>query len=334
MTISASCFYARRPLTASPSPSPADPETAPSADRGRAASPWAGYALAAAGAILFASKGVIIKLAYEEGLDAETLLALRMALSVPIYVAIGAVAIARGGRPAALTGREAAAIAGVGALGYWFASYMDFLGLLYVSAPFERLILFTYPLFTVLLGAAFFRQPFRLGALAAFAVSYAGLALVFVQDMQAAGLEATRTGALLVLASAVAFALYQLLAKGPIGRVGPKLFTCLAMSAAGALAVAQFLLLRDVALLGALSVRAWLICLALATVGTVAPSFLLSAALSRISAQANAAIGTVSPVATLALAAILLGEPASAVDVAGALLVLAGVGWFTLGERR
>jgi drug/metabolite transporter (DMT)-like permease len=318
----------------SPAPNPADPEVVPPGDASRSAAPWTGYALAAAGAILFASKGVIIKFAYAEGLDTETLLALRMALSVPIYLAVGLAALARTGRPAALTGRELAAIAAVGALGYWFASYMDFLGLVYVSAPFERLILFTYPLFTVLIGAAFFSQPFRMSALAAFAVSYSGLALVFVQDVQVAGFEATRTGTLLVLASAVAFALYQLLAKGPIGRVGPKLFTCVAMSAAGVVAIAQFLLIRDVGLLGGLSVRAWIICLVLATVGTAAPSFLLSAALSRISAQANATIGTVSPIATLILAAALLGESVTLVDVAGAALVLAGVGWFTLADRR
>jgi drug/metabolite transporter (DMT)-like permease len=287
-----------------------------------------------AGAVLFASKGVFIKLAYAEGVDTETLLALRMALSVPIYAAIGAAAIARAGRPAALDGRTLLTIAGVGALGYWFASYMDFLGLVYVSAPFERLILFTYPLFTVLLGAAFFRQPFRASALAAAGVSYLGLALVFVKDADVAGLEATRTGALLVLASALAFALYQLFAKGLIGRIGPKLFTCLAMSAAGAVAIAQFLVMRDLSILAGLTARAWIICALLATVGTVAPSFLLSAALHRISAQANAAIGTVSPIATLILAAALLGERVTAIDVAGALLVVAGVGWFTLSERR
>jgi drug/metabolite transporter (DMT)-like permease len=315
-------------------PPPVDPETVPAAASRRTATPWAGYGLAMAGAVLFASKGVFIKFAYAEGVDTETLLALRMALSVPIYAAIGAAAVARAGRPAALDGRTLLAIGAVGALGYWFASYMDFLGLVYVSAPFERLILFTYPLFTVLLGAAFFRQPFRTSALAAAGVSYLGLALVFVKDVDVAGLEATRTGALLVLASALAFALYQLFAKGLIGRIGPKLFTCLAMSAAGAVAIAQFLVVRDLSILASLTPRAWAICALLATVGTVAPSFLLSAALHRISAQANAAIGTVSPIATLALAAVLLDERVTPVDVAGALLVVAGVGWFTLSERR
>lgn len=316
---------------------PANPEAPRLSARGAPApsgAPWVGYALAAAGAILFSSKGVIIKFAYAEGVDTETLLALRMGLSAPVYVAIGLLALAREGRPAALDGRMTAGVLAVGLLGYWFASYTDFLGLAYISAPFERLILFTYPLFTVLLGAAFFGQPFRMRALAAFGLSYAGLALVFAKDMRVAGLGATQAGAALVLCSAVAFALYQLLAKPRIGLVGPKLFTCIAMSGAAVGAIVQFLIVRDVSVLAELSARAWTVALVLAFVGTLAPSFLLSAALHRISAQANALIGTVSPVATLALAALLLAEPVTAIDLAGAALVLAGVGWFTLADRR
>lgn len=317
-----------------PTSTPADPEVVAEPTPPRADRPWVGYALAAAGAILFSAKGVIIKFAYAEGVDTETLLALRMALSVPIYAAIGVFALAKTGRPAALDLRLGTAIFFIGLLGYWFASYTDFLGLVYISAPFERLILFTYPLFTVLLGAAFFGQPFRAKALLAFGLSYAGLALVFAKDVDTTGYDAVLTGTLLVLSSAVAFALYQLLAKPRIGLVGPKLFTCLAMSAAGVGAIVQFFLIRDLSVIASLSARAWLIALILATVGTVLPSFLLSAALSRISAQANAVIGTVSPVATLALAALLLDERVTAVDLAGAALVLAGVGWFTLTERR
>lgn len=318
-----------------PTTTPSDPEVV--VDREpppRATAPWAGYALAAAGAILFASKGVLIKFAYAENVDTETLLALRMGLSAPVYVAIGLTAVARAGRPAELDRRTFAKVLAVGALGYWFASYVDFLGLAYISAPFERLILFTYPLFTVLFGAIFFRQPFRLRSLAAFGLSYVGLALVFAKDMQAAGLDATRAGAFLVLASAIAFALYQLLAKGLIGQLGPKLFTCIAMSSAAMIAIAQFLVVRDVHVLTTLSSRAWAIAAMIAVFSTVLPSFLLSAALHRITAQANAAIGAMSPIATLLLAAAFLDEMVTASDVAGTVLVLAGVGWFTLAERR
>ena len=291
-----------------------------------------GYAFAAIGAILFSTKAVAIKLAYTEPVDAATLLALRMALSVPIYIAIGALAIVglrRKGAPLP-TGGIIIRAALVGALGYWFASYTDFLGLEYISAQFERLILFAYPLFVVIFGAMFFHQPMRLRALAAIGVSYAGLALIFAE--KAGGGSATIIGTVLVLSAAVAFAFYQLLAKSIITVMGPRLFTCVAMSGAAIGAFITFLVGHPPADL-LVSQRVFGLSVFLAIGATVLPSFFLNAALHRISAQSNSAIGTVSPVVTIVLAAIFLGEALTPAGIIGAVLVLAGVGWFTLADR-
>jgi drug/metabolite transporter (DMT)-like permease len=295
---------------------------------------WIGYTCAALGAALFSTKAIIIKLAYAEAINAETLLALRMALSLPFYAAVGWLSVRdkrrRGeGLPAAAEIMRAGL---VGMLGYWFASYTDFLGLVYISAQFERLILFTYPAFVVLFGALFFRQPIRMRALAGIGISYAGLALIFAADLTALGTDIAK-GAGLVLSAAVAFALYQLLAKGSIARIGPRLFTCIAMSGAAAAALLQFALTQP---LGSLLVGPALFGygVLLAIGATVVPSFLLNVALHRISAQANATIGTLSPVITILLAVAVLGEEITWIDVAGTALVLAGVGWFTLADRR
>ena len=217
-------------------------------------------------------------------------------------------------------------------LGYWFASYTDFIGLEFISAQFERLILFTYPLFVVIFGALFFRQPMRLRALGAIGVSYAGLMLIFVEKVESGGSNAV-IGAGLVLCSALAFALYQLLAKSVIAEMGPRLFTCVAMSGAAAGAFVTFFVSHPAADL-AVSQRVFGLSIFLAIGATVLPSFFLSAALHRISAQANAAIGTVSPVVTIVLAAIFLGEALQPAGIVGAALVLAGVAWFTLADRR
>jgi drug/metabolite transporter (DMT)-like permease len=296
--------------------------------------PLAGYALAALGAALFSTKGVLIKLAYAEGIGTETLLALRMGLAVPFYLAIGTLAlrerlaVEQPLPPRAVVARAAL----VGVLGYWFASYVDFLGLVYISAQFERLILFTYPAFVVLFGVLFFSQPVRPGILAGVAVSYAGLALIFATKLDALGPDVAK-GAGLVLAAAIAFALYQLLAKGLIGVVGPRLFTCIAMSAAAVAALVQFALTEPLSRL-IVTPRLFAYALFLAIGATVLPSFLLNAALHRISAQANATIGTLSPVITILLAVAILGETFGWVDAAGTALVIAGIGWFTLAERR
>lgn len=292
-----------------------------------------GYLFAATGALLFSTKAIVIKLAYEEAIDAETLLALRMAVALPFFAVIAALAI----RDRRRRGEELPSLsltlkaAAVGAMGYWFASYMDFLGLEFISASFERLILFTYPFFVVVFGAMFFRQPIRLRVLLAVGVSYIGLALIFIEKM---GEESSNTvvGASLVLAAAIAFALYQLIAKGLIENIGPRLFTCIAMGGAAFGAFAQFFLTHNASEL-LVSGRLYLLAFFLAIGATVLPSFFLNAALHRISAQANAIIGTLSPVATILLAVVILSEKLTLTDAFGTALVLAGVGWFALSER-
>ncbi|MDB5296960.1 MAG: protein of unknown function transrane [Phycisphaerales bacterium] len=296
--------------------------------------PWAGYLFAAGGATLFSTKAVLIKLAYAKGINTETLLALRMGLSLPVFLAIGLRA-ARGrrrrGEPPAGP-RLLARAAWVGVLGYWLASYADFLGLNYVSAHFERLILFTYPGFVLLFGTAFFGQRVLARAVLALGLSYAGLAVILAADLRAGGGNNILLGAGLVLAAAVSFALYQLLAKGVIGRMGPQLFTCVAMAAASGAALGQFLLTqRPAALWGGPTLLGYGLLLAVGA--TVLPALMLNAALHRISAQANSAIGTISPVVTIALAALVLDEPLGPAGVAGAVLVIAGVAWFTLADR-
>ncbi len=291
-----------------------------------------GYLLAAIGAILFSTKAVAIKFAYQDHVDAETLLALRMGLSTPFYLVIGAHALRdrrRTGKP--LPGaRRVLAASAVGLLGYWVASYLDFLGLEYVSAQVERLILFTYPIFVVIFGALLFGQRITRNALVAVAISYVGLAVIFGENTAIGGHDALLGGGL-VLGAALAFAFYQLLAKDLIREIGPRLFTCIAMTAAAVGAIVQFFVTHPAGAL-AVSGRVWATAFFIAIGSTVLPSFLLNAALHRISAQANATIGTLSPVATIILAYLILGETLSPIAWLGTALVIAGVGWFTLSE--
>ncbi len=292
-----------------------------------------GYAFAAIGAVLFSTKAIIVKLAYDVRLDPETLLALRMAFSLPFYLGIGALALRerqRSGLALPAPGQWIRA-AFVGLLGYWFASYLDFLGLTYISAQFERLILFTYPLFVVLLGAAFFAQPVSRRILAAIAVSYSGLALIFSENFSLQGAHVA-LGAAFVLVSSIAFALYQLLAGNAMRGMGPRLFTCVAMTGAALGAFVQFFVGHPAdALLVTGTPLAYSVLIAIGA--TVIPSFFLNAALHRISAQANSAIGTISPVVTILLSAAILGEPLTAIGITGALLVIGGIGWFTLTNK-
>ena len=306
----------------------------PSRPNPRHAHPLAGYLMAACGAVLFSTKSVVIKLAYEVGISPEALITLRMGLAAPAYLVIGALAVRRQRRRGDIAPDLGLMVraALVGVLGYWVASYTDFLGLTRITAQFERLILFTYPAMVLVFGALWFGIPIRRSALAGIAVSYLGLALLFGAKLHDLG-PGVAVGGGLVLVAAAAFALYLLLAKPLISRIGSGLFTCIAMSGAAAATVIQFVLTQPLAsILVGPKLLAYGAFLAIGA--TILPSFLLNAALHRISAQANGAIGTLSPIITILLAVVLLGERVTVLDAAGAALVLAGVGWFTLADWR
>ncbi|MCW5713337.1 MAG: DMT family transporter [Bauldia sp.] len=320
-------------LSATVAPAPVAIADAPAFDQAARAF-RVGILFAAASALLFSTKGIVIKLAYAEGLDAETLMALRLGLALPVYLVIGALSIRdrrRTGR-ALPPRRQVVAACFVGILGYYVASYTDFLGLRYVSAQFERMILFTYPLLVVLFGAWFFGQKPQRSAIIAIGIAYCGLALMVMEKLgEAGGNLLLGTG--FVLCSAVAFAFYQLLAKPLISSIGPRLFTCIAMSAAAAVALLQFVLSHPLSALAVTPTAFWYAVL-LAVGATILPSFLLASALHRISAQVNSAIGMVSPAATILLAFLILGERLTVLDVIGTLLVIGAVGWMTFGGRK
>jgi drug/metabolite transporter (DMT)-like permease len=291
-----------------------------------------GYVCAALGAAFFSTKAIFIKLAFQDQVDAALMLAYRMIFATPVFVAIGVWAYAQrraSGAPPPSRSNVAAAVF-VGFLGYYVASAFDFAGLMYITASLERLVLFTYPLFVMFIGAAFYGEAVTRFGLAAAVVTYAGLALVFATDLPAGGRD-TVIGTLLVLGAAVSFALHQILAKRFIAPLGSALFTSIALSSAGV-----FCVLHQVIFGAGFAATPRFLWLAFgcAMVATVLPSFLINAGLARVSPQAVSMIATVSPIVTIGLAIAILGEPFTPTDAAGSALVLAGVGLFTWGDAR
>ncbi len=291
-----------------------------------------GLALSTAGAMLFALKAILVKLIYRYGLDTTTLLALRMALSTPIFVAVGLVEWGRRAPSDRPDRRMMAAAAATGILGYYVSSWLDFQGLHALDAQLERLILFTYPFFVILFGRWLFGRPLTRHALLGAGLSYAGLFMMFA-GTAARMTPAASLGAALVLTAAVTFALYQIFAREVIVRCGPTLFTAVAMAAAGVMVLLHFAVTHSAAAL--LAPRAaWPLIVALALFATIAPSFLMSAGTARIGAQGTAIVSTLSPMVTTALAVALLGEPFGPPEAIGTLLVVSGVGLFSLLDAR
>jgi drug/metabolite transporter (DMT)-like permease len=291
-----------------------------------------GYGLTALGATLFSTKAIFIKLAFREELNASLMLAWRMIFSTPIFIVIGMWALwrmKRNDEPLPTWSLVGWSVL-TGFLGYGASSYLDFKGLEFISAQLERLVLFTYPLFVMFIGAAWFKQKITSYGIWACVITYIGLAIVFGLDLPIGGV-ATVIGTLLVLGCAVTFAINQLLAKGLIASVGSIVFTALSMTAGGASSILLHGAIDGD--FGASPAFLWQ-ALGCAIFATVIPIFCINGGLARISAQAVAMISTLSPIVTIVLAVWILDEPFTLADAIGSALVVAGVGYYTWADSR
>ena len=293
-----------------------------------------GYLLVAAGSALFSSKAIFIKLAYAERYDSLLILAWRMVFALPVFLAVGAVEVARRRRDGGAMPRRNAVLGaiGIGLIGYYLAMVLDFAGLLYVTAQLERLALFTYPIFLIFIGAAFFRMRLTASALVAALITYLGLAVVFVSDFSLGG-ENVALGTLLVLGAAVSFAVYQLMAKRYIGEMGSTLFTSIALSAAAVTTLAHVFIVRG-HLDMSMSLHYFMLAAGLGILSTVLPSFFVNAGMGRIGAASTAIISNVSPLMTIYFAVVLLGEEFTLPHAIGTALVVGGVGYHTWRELK
>ena len=290
----------------------------------------AGVFFALLAAVGFSAKAILVKLAYLDRVDAVTLLALRMAFSVPFFIGVALWARRQHAEP--LSRHDLILVLILGLIGYYLSSFLDFLGLQYISAGLERLILFLYPTMTVILSALLYRRAIGRTVMAAMAVCYAGIALVFVHDVgtMQGGIV---VGASLVFASTLSYSVYLVGAGHAIARIGTARFTAYAMIVATAASVLQFAFTHP---LQALEVPARVVelALAMAIFSTLLPVFLLSHAIRRIGSGSTSLIGSIGPVSTLFMAYVFLQERVSVLQVAGSALVLAGVIIVGLHSRR
>ncbi len=280
----------------------------------------AGLVLAALGAIAFSGKAIIVKLAYRHGVDAVTLIMYRMLFALPLFVLL-AWWTGRGKPP--LTRRDGLVVAGLGFSGYYLASFLDFAGLAYISAGLERLILYLNPTLVLALGVLLFKKRVTRRQLAALAVSYGGVLLVFGHEASLQGPNAA-LGSLLVFGSAVSYAAYLAFSGEEVRRLGALRLSGWATSVACAMCLLQFVLLRP---LSAALVAPEVIWLSLlnATVCTFCPVLMVMMAIERIGAGMVAQTGMIGPLSTILMGVLILDEPFTAWIVAGTVLVMGGI---------
>ena len=287
-----------------------------------------GLTLALLGSIAFSGKAIIVKLAYRYGVDAVTLIMLRMLFALPLFLTLAW--WAGRGKPA-LTARDRWAVLGLGFCGYYLSSFLDFAGLQYISASFERLILYLNPTLVLLLGLLFFERRVSTRQWLAMGLSYLGVLLVFGREWSAEGAQAG-LGAALVFASAITYAIYLLASGEVVQRLGSLRLTGLATSVACVLCIAQYLLLRPWD--SALAVAPQVVSLSVlnAVLCTFAPVLMVMMAIERIGPALTAQAGMIGPMSTITMGVLLLGEPFTGWVVVGTALVLLGV-WLVMRPR-
>ena len=287
-----------------------------------------GVALAICGTFLFALKSIFIKLAFAAGADPTEVLAVRMFLAFPFYVAVLAIlwrqATAQPG-PNKFQPVLVARAMVLGLLGYYLASYLDLCGLSYISAQLERLTLFTYPTMVAVLAWMFLGEKFTPRILLALVLSYAGVWLMYGQEQLLTSNGNVGWGVTLVLGSALSYSLYLLFAKPIMQKMGSREFTSLAMIGSTAFVAVHYASTRSVTDLLHLPPLVYMYGLVLAFVCTVIPSFMINEAIVRIGATRTTVIGTVGPVLTMLLAIGILHEPSSWYHAAGMATAVLGV---------
>lgn len=287
-----------------------------------------GILLAIIGTFLFALKSIFIKLAFAAGADPILLLTLRLVIALPFYVAVY-LTIQSGDDVVPIKRRHLFRAVGLGFLGYYLASYLDLLGLQFITAQLERLTLFIYPAIVALLAWLFLGESINRHVIWSIILCYCGVALMYGQERSITDGENVAWGVFLVSGAAISYAVYILFAKPTMKRIGSRQFTSLAMIGSTVFVVIHYVLTRDLADLFHTAPIVYLYGFVLAIVCTLLPSYMINEAIMRVGATRTAVIGSIGPVLTMLLAIGVLKEPSSIGHFAGMALAILGVSLVT-----
>lgn len=298
-----------------------------------AQSPMAwGFALALMGAICFSAKAIVVKLAYAYPVDATTLLAMRMILSAPLFLAALVYTEYKSQDVPRLSLKDLGLIVLAGLLGYYLASLFDFMGLQYITAGLERLILFTYPSIVLLLTSLIHKRRPQAWQLGSMAVTYVGLAVVYGHETMLVS-EKTTLGAILVFMSAVCYASYMVVGERLLKRLGTTRVTSLATLVSATAILIQVSIQQPLSVILDQPAGVWGLSIVNAVFCTFVPVFAVMTAIGLMGASRVSQIGMVGPIATIALGTWILDEPFTVWHAAGTVLVMIGVAMLSMKKR-
>lgn len=274
------------------------------------------------GVVLFSAKAVMVKLAYQYDIPPVPLLLLRMLFSLPFYLTIAF--LKKPEHPGKIAKSDYLWVVFFGMMGYFIASYFDFLGLQYIQASLERIILFLYPTMVLLMSWVFLKKRITPVQIVAILISYMGIIITFWGAVSVEGSDVV-LGGLLVFVSAVTYAGYLVGSGWLIPKFGAVTFTSYAMIVSCLSICVYYGLTEDVTTLWQYDMEVYGIAVAMAVLSTVIPSYLISASIKGLGAPDFSIIGSLGPVSTIILANIFLDEQLSALQVVGTAVVIAGI---------
>ncbi|MDN4502528.1 DMT family transporter [Alteromonadaceae bacterium BrNp21-10] len=282
-----------------------------------------GLLLALAGTFMFSVKPILIKQAYLLDLTSVQVMTLRMLFSLPFYLLVAGFSWYKyqDKRPAYRSNLLLVAVLGI--LGYYVASFLDLLGLQYISAQLERVVLFCFPTIVVVMSRVFFKTPISKRIWPLLGLSYGGILLIFGHDMMTLGGQVA-VGTALVFGSAISFAIYVLWSKPLMSKIGSQMFTSIAMIAASIAIFSHFAVTQPLVVLN-VPLTALILTAAIALFCTVIPSFLVAEAINKIGPERTSIVGTCGPVITSFIAVIWLGEAFTWFHFGGLTMVILAV---------
>jgi len=285
----------------------------------------AGFLFAIGSAALFAIRPIFVKLVYAQGIDPTTLIAFRMLFSAPIYAFMLILLLRDPQKKALLSAKTVISTCVIGLFGYYSASFLDLIGLQYVTAQLGRMILYVYPTMVVLLGVIFFKEKVNARILVSLAITYSGVAIIFGHDLEEFGSD-IYIGTLFILGSALSFSIYLIFSKSLITEIGSRVFTCIALISASIGIFIHYALTRSVI---SPQVNAtglfWILIIAIFC--TVIPTFFTTSAVARIGANKTSIVAMVGPAFTSTFAILILSESFTVYHAIGVLMIVSGV-WY------
>ena len=280
-----------------------------------------GVFVAIIGIVLFSAKAVMVKLAYQYGVSSIHLLLFRLGFSLPVY--IGFILYYKPRKKETIKRSEYLWLLLFGFVGYYLASYFDFLGLQYIKAGLERIILFVYPTLVLFISRIFLKKKLKKKQLTAIFITYVGVVIAFWNEIELSESN-LYFGIFLVFLSALAYASYLVGSGWLIPKFGVVLFTSYAMVVSTFCVVVHYLLTDRLSLVE-YPKEVYLLGVLMAFVSTLIPSFLVSLAIKKLGASTFSILGSVGPISTIILANIFLNETVSGLQIFGSVIVIAGV---------